>query len=233
MSTLPDTLAEQARRHTVLVFASGITDTRRMEARLARSGVDYRIERMGMGSADSRAEFQALKQATHWSSLPQAFVQGEFVGGEPELLRHPLVDRMPRAAAWLGAAGLLPFFACAVGSHVQTGVVGPEFVEAVLAYGAVILAFMAGCQWGGAVAGNGAWPSVRLGLAVLPALAAWPALQLGTGTALLVIAAGFVAVYLVDVAWLLAGWWPRWYLRLRTFLTMGVLASLGVVALAL
>ena len=132
MSTLPDTLAEQARRHTVLVFASGITDTRRMEARLARSGVDYRIERMGMGSADSRAEFQALKQATHWSSLPQAFVQGEFVGGEPELLRHPLVDRMPRAAAWLGAAGLLPFFACAVGSHVQTGVVGPEFVEAAL-----------------------------------------------------------------------------------------------------
>lgn len=232
MSTLPPGVQAAVDKHDVVVFASGITDTRRMEARLTRAGVAYRIERMAMGSAGNRTEFQDLKRATHWPSLPQAFVHGQFVGGEPELLRHPVVDRMPRSAAWLGTAGLLPFLACALGSHVQTGVVGPEFVEAMLAYGAVILSFMAGCQWGGAVAGNGAWPLLRLGLSVLPALAAWPALLLDTVPALMVIALGFVGVYLVDVAWLLAGWWPRWYVRLRTFLTVGVLACLAAVGAA-
>lgn len=135
---------------------------------------------------------------------------------------------IPAAANWLGAAGMLPFVAGAIGSHVETGLIAPHALNALLIYAAVIVSFMAGCQWGGWVAGAApgfAWP--RLLASVAPPLLAWPALLLPAPSALLLLAGSFVAVYVVDVLWLLAGWWPRWYVKLRTALTAAVLGSLA------
>lgn len=141
---------------------------------------------------------------------------------------------IPPAANWLGAAGVLPFVIGALGSHIETGLIATHALQVLLVYAAVIVSFMAGCQWGGWVASadqTRAWP--RLLASVLPALAAWPALLLPPATALLVLAAAFVAVYVVDVLWFLAGWWPRWYLKLRTALTAAVLGTLAFAHTAL
>lgn len=143
------------------------------------------------------------------------------------------VAEVPAAANWLGAAGVLPFIAGAIACHIETGLIAGHALQALLAYAAVIVSFMAGCQWGAWVAGGApayAWP--RLLASVAPALLAWIALLLPAATALLLLAGAFVAIYVVDVLWLLAGWWPRWYLKLRTALTAAVIGSLALASVA-
>ena len=135
---------------------------------------------------------------------------------------------IPAAANWLGAAGVLPFVIGAIGSHIETGLIAPHALNALLIYAAVIVSFMAGCQWGGWVAN--ADPShtwLRLLASVIPPLLAWPALLLEPAPALMLLAGAFVGVYVADVLWLFAGWWPRWYLKLRTALTAAVLGTLA------
>ena len=67
------------------------TDVRAMVGRLKRSGVGYREVELSMASHGDRERFHALQAYTGWHTLPQVFVAGEFVGGEPELARHPVM----------------------------------------------------------------------------------------------------------------------------------------------
>ncbi len=69
----------------VRVIRSALTDIRALEALLAESGLHWEVELWGMGSAQMRQRFHALEQETGWSTLPQIFIDGVFVGGEPEL----------------------------------------------------------------------------------------------------------------------------------------------------
>lgn len=141
---------------------------------------------------------------------------------------------IPPVANWLGAAGVLPFVIGAIGSHVETGLIAPHAMNALLIYAAVIVSFMAGCQWGGWVANaKQDFAGLRLIASVVPALVAWPALLLPPPAALLMLAGAFVAVYVADVLWFMAGWWPRWYLKLRTALTAAVIGSLALAWTAL
>jgi len=81
----PDLVAMLASAE-VVVFASGLTDVRRLRSWLEHNGVDYRVVVMGMGSAAERERFHRLRAWTGWSLLPQVFVDGGFVGGADEYL---------------------------------------------------------------------------------------------------------------------------------------------------
>ncbi|MEL6421109.1 MAG: DUF3429 domain-containing protein [Pseudomonadota bacterium] len=155
---------------------------------------------------------------------------------------------IPRTALLLGWAGVLPFAATALAS-----IVGPEPLasfagKALLGYGAVILGFMSGVQWGiamfvgyqGAGARSGDAGSDerrvaapvdrgRLAISVVPALVGFGALLIPSGTfALGVLIAGFAGLLAYDLATVRAGRAPAWYGSLRVQLTSAVIAILGV-----
>ena len=138
---------------------------------------------------------------------------------------NPL-NKPPRAAALLGYAGLLPFVIAALAIHARW----PDAalpVQVFIAYGAAILAFLGGIQWGLALGPGRAGASERMAIGVLPSLLAWLALLLDPAGAIGLLAAGFAALLaweryrcpVID---------PAWYLGLRTRLTLAVLLCHGV-----
>ena len=82
---LPAWLAELVTGTRAVVFCSELTDTRQLEQQLRGAGVEYGIQRMGMGSEAMRRRFGELRAFTRWPTLPQVFLDGRFVGGEPEV----------------------------------------------------------------------------------------------------------------------------------------------------
>jgi len=139
---------------------------------------------------------------------------------------------MPALAILLGIAGLAPFIGCGLGAMARDGE-ADRMLAALIAYGAVMLAFLGGMQWGFALlAGNDArrqrW---RLVLGVLPPLVGWLALLvalLAPGWfALAVLTAGFVGTALGEHR--VAGQdpaIPSGYLWLRWALTVAAAAML-------
>lgn len=141
---------------------------------------------------------------------------------------------IPRSALLLGLAGLIPFVAAAAvialrptypmgGFNLPLAGYGQMVM---LAYGRVILAFMAGVLWGFAARGNaGFWAYAA---SVIPALwvffaSFWPdAREPAT------LAIGFAALLVLDWGFARAGLTPPWWMRLRSLLTAVVLACLTV-----
>lgn len=223
-----DWLDQEAASAQCVVFASGITDLRDIERRLQEQQIDYRCIRMGMGSTAMRDRFHVLSDGTRWRTLPQIYWQGRFIGGEPELMAQLQAShaQIPRPALLLGLAGLLPFFAGVFALWLGIGPSTTTTVTIAIAYAASILAFMAGVQWGGVVAGDATRMWARLLLSVTPALLAWLVLLIPAGKALMLALSGFGMVLAVDIWWQRHGWWPAWYLRLRWLLTGVVFACL-------
>ena len=135
---------------------------------------------------------------------------------------------VPRPALHLGFAGLVPFLASSLGVWIAPYRWNLFAVDVQLAYGAVILSFMGAVHWGLAMAaGRDGLSYSRLGWSVLPALLGWIALLLNPVLGLLLLAAGFAAVYLGDLRSIAAGNTPAWYRALRKPLTVIVLLSLA------
>lgn len=142
---------------------------------------------------------------------------------------HPLVS----SALWLGIAGLLPFFFLA-----STALLEPALRVAVhmplVAYGAVILAFVGALHWGIALVLPTATDRQRIFLmlwSVVPALLAWAAVLLPVGLDLALLIAAFWIHFAFDYQLAQQQPIPRWYLPLRIILTVGATLSL-VAALA-
>jgi len=138
------------------------------------------------------------------------------------------LSAVPRPALVLGLAGLLPFAAGSLGAWL-TGY--PDFVLFInlqMAYGAVILSFLAAVHWGLALAREEAGDWRRLGLPVLPALTGWIALIIPNGAGLLLLCLGFAGVFFLDLQARRAGRLPAWYTGLRKLLTAAVLLALAV-----
>lgn len=139
---------------------------------------------------------------------------------------------IPAPALVLGLAGLVPFIGMAV--QVSTGwplsarMTGPALYNLTI-YGAVILSFLGGVQWG-YVATTPARQRLaswrRYAISVLPSLAAWCGLWLAARNGLLVLAASFILAMLYDLWTAGAGEAPRWYGRLRIGLTAVVVVCL-------
>ncbi len=142
---------------------------------------------------------------------------------------------LPRPALIVGTLGVLPFIALAAQN--ATGLpLGSGYTDtarqALLVYGAVVLSFVGGVQWGLAVASadrSDAWR--RFGFSALPSLLAFTGLWLGGRNGLIALASG-LSVWCIYELWSTGlGEAPPWYGRLRFGLSVVAVACL-VVAVA-
>lgn len=128
-------------------------------------------------------------------------------------------------------AGLLPFFGAAGGALAGE----PAALPALLAYGAIILAFLGAVHWGlalRATAAEAAATPARLTLGVVPSLLGWVALLLPAAPGLVLLAASLLATAAAETIATRRGLLPASYLRLRWTLTLGASAALLGGALA-
>lgn len=146
-----------------------------------------------------------------------------------------LDKNIPKAALYLGFAGLVPFavfglLAITLGGEIVT----PHQADMLLiGYGAIILSFMAGVRWGLALTVHNAGDqALQLTVSVVPPLVAWAAffLPFAYGLPLLVIAHAALAVW--DIRGMYSGRGPLWYGKLRMMLasiTVGILVLVGLI----
>ena len=153
--------------------------------------------------------------------------------------------RLPILAVILGLLGLLPFLGCTIGIILfPSEVPVPNLVQAMIAYGAVILAFLGGVHWGFAldprplitVPGQISLDSRRLALGVVPSLVGWAALLVPLVSspliAIVLLILGFLGTTLVEARAHRRGAMPTGYMGLRWLLSAVVLLCLVVVLLA-
>lgn len=143
--------------------------------------------------------------------------------------------RVPPAAGWLGGLGAVPFVALAAAVALLDGPPRGLAVQALAAYGAVILSFLGGIHWGLAIATpaageTGSGLTARLAWSVVPSLAGWAALLVPPTIGLFGLAAAFAAMLGFDLLATRAGDTPAWYPRLRIPLTLAVVGSLLLAA---
>jgi hypothetical protein len=138
----------------------------------------------------------------------------------------------PRTALWLGGLGVLPFLVLTVAACVAAEWVAIAAIEAEIAYGAVILSFIAGVHWGFAshfmTDRKAGLAHILLGLSVLPSLVGWVALLLPTPWSAVLLGIAFAAILSLD-RWALAiSFAPSWWMRLRLPLSATVAILLCV-----
>jgi hypothetical protein len=143
----------------------------------------------------------------------------------PDTDAHPR-DADARVPVALGLAGLLPFLAAGAGAVLLAPPAGAAAAVVAAVYGAVILSFLGGVQWGFGLKGGG--PAAFL-WAVTPSLVVFLAAFLPLPLMLAVLSAGFVLAGAVDVT-VFSRTGPRWYVRLRIGLTVVVTVVLAVTA---
>ena len=224
-----DDLRDAIHAHEVVVFRSGLTDTRELEAWLERLGVDHTFVDMPMGEAEQRERFRRLQQHTGWHGLPMAFHQGAFVGGEPELRRAltPAEGRRSHWLASLGYGGLVPFVAATAALAIWPG--NAFAATALVGYAAVILAFLGAVHWGRVLAHpERADAPQLLQWGVIPALLAWMALLAPPPVALGLLLGLVALVHVVDRHLLAADPAMGSYRRLRRHLSWTVMMLLAL-----
>ncbi|MFP4129850.1 MAG: DUF3429 family protein [Halorhodospira sp.] len=233
---------------TVVIFRSGVTDTRPVLRTLRQHGIEFREVEMPMGSEQMRNRFQRLQQKTGWGSLPQIFVHGAFVGGLDELLQHPILNKggqqqeagrkrreRGRLTGWvIGYLGLLPILAGLAAAVLAPQAVHDQAVVGTLIYSAAILSFLGGVHWGTALLRE-ARPRAVMVLSVLPVLVAWLGAWIGVsgapGGGAIALAAGFAGWFGYEGAADPGTAFPGWYRRMRGQLT--AVACLALLLLAL
>ena len=147
---------------------------------------------------------------------------------------RPIAESIPASALALGLAGILPFAAAALSLWTPLPQLGPDSgLRLGVVYGAIILSFLGGIRWGGAL---GPYDHTRQGLvfaaSVLGSLAGLAAAFLPAVPALALLIAGFLLQALWDVASAEAGRLPGWFGRLRMILTGGAVISLVAMLVA-
>jgi len=148
---------------------------------------------------------------------------------------------LPPLAILLGAAGLIPFLALGLGSVGADPVRSLAAAEALVGYGAVILAFLGGVHWGftlgehDAAVGNAParLARARLGLGVVPSLIGWAAILCGVVghpvISLLILIAGFIGMLMMEFRAEKRDLLPGDYLLLRAALTVVTVLVLAAV----
>lgn len=144
----------------------------------------------------------------------------------------------PRAALWLGWAGVVPFVLLAAVVFVR---MEEPYAAALRAYGLAILAFMGGVHWGIAMTTapgpTAPRPAARRRegflVSVVPALVGWFSLALPLGIGLVALAIAFAGLAVYDVAAARRGITPLWYGPLRVQLSMVVILALMAPGLVL
>jgi glutaredoxin len=220
----------------VVVYQSPVTDVRELVGLLGRRGVAYRTVVLSMGSHRDRERFHALQAFTGWETLPQVFVDGQFVGGEAELRRHPVTQRdaarrqsisADRLQSLLGYGGVVPFLVgLLVVAFAGEGGARDLAARLTVGYGAVILSFLGAVHWGRLLERGTLEQAPMVAFwGVLPAVVGWATLALPFAWAVPIQVLAFVEVYVMDRQLLRREPAAGGYLRLRARLT-GAVASL-------
>ncbi len=126
--------------------------------------------------------------------------------------------RIPVPAAWLGGLGVIPFLGLAVVTVLSDAATSTVAMQALVAYGALILTFLGAVHWGVAMSASESHTPVswsRLTISVLPSLAGWVALALPVRLGAISLAASIALMLWVDIESAARGFLPRWYPRLR------------------
>lgn len=134
----------------------------------------------------------------------------------------------------LGLAGLIPFVVGATAAYLAPMLWQALAVKAFVYYSAVLLSFLGGIHWGVAMSvdryGDQDF-NMRLAVATLPSLLAWPALLLDYNEAIVILMIGFWLIRLYERRQESDERLPGWYQELRSPLTMlVVICHLAVVA---
>jgi hypothetical protein len=148
---------------------------------------------------------------------------------------------MPISAILLSILGLVPFIGCglvALGPHAATA---DRMLAALIAWGALALAFVGGLHWGLVLRDTATTPQgasgrqshARIGMAVLPLILGWVALLLPLVAAawlgLLLLIAAYLATLAAEHRWARTYAWPPRYLWLRWGFTIVAVAMLVTV----
>ena len=140
---------------------------------------------------------------------------------------------IPRSALILGWLGVLPFASLSLYSLTGAGLGSATAHDVLFVYGALILSFMGGAQWGLAAVQSRAEnsdvakaASVRFAVSVLPALAAFALWFISTRLALAGLAVAFIALLLYDIRTVREELAPKWYAPLRIQLSSAVVVFL-------
>ena len=142
----------------------------------------------------------------------------------------PETNGMPFSIAVFGGLGVIPFAVGAVLSNI------PEVAQIghwlIIGYGAVILSFLGGIQWGvGLKAAPKAW--LPYSVAILISLTGWAAMLLPSLWGIALLAGGFVGAFIYDAISVGVFRLPGWFLGLRSILTVSVMSCLALAALPL
>ncbi len=137
---------------------------------------------------------------------------------------------MPFSSAVFGGLGVIPFAVGALLANIfETAATGQWII---IGYGAVILSFLGGIQWGvGLAVSPRAWQPYSV--AIIISLTGWIAMLLPPLWGLVLLASGFVVAFVYDV--ISAGIFrlPGWFMGLRSLLTVCVVGCLSLAALPL
>lgn len=144
----------------------------------------------------------------------------------------------------LGYSGTIPFISLAVillldassTTPAASGLAASALAASALhLYGAIILSFLGGLHWGRIACNPDIKPSDKWFLiySVIPSLMGWSSYLLSDiwqGAALMLIA-GFIISYVIDIRFIKLGAWQSWMKPLRTNLTLIACFSLTVLLL--
>ena len=141
---------------------------------------------------------------------------------------------MPKSAAAVGYAGLLPFIACGLAPFVLDDPgLARQAAAAGLVYAAVILLFLGGIRFGLAMSPlYGSRRDLHFVLSAAPALIAWAAVMAPPVTGLAVMLVAFLAGGWLDVKAVAEGRAPQWFARLRVQLTIGAVIATALMIIA-
>lgn len=139
---------------------------------------------------------------------------------------------IPRSALSLGVAGVAPFVLFAAAERFKLGPPPAAAIRYLVGYGAIILSFMGGAQWGLTTGGPNDRGFRGYGVSVLPALIGWACLFAPPRWALFGLAAAFGLLLAYDRWTVRGGMAPIWYGRLRLYLTLAVTTCLAAGALS-
>ena len=143
-------------------------------------------------------------------------------------------------ASILGYSGTIPFISLAVilllaNASFSTPAASALAASALHIYGAIILSFLGGLHWGRIACNPDIKPSDKWFLiySVLPSLIGWSSYLLADiwQDAALILIAGFIISYVIDIRFIKLGAWQSWMKPLRTNLTLIVCFSLTVLLL--
>lgn len=138
-------------------------------------------------------------------------------------------------ARWLTFAGAIPFIACSAALWLAPNQYRGFAVSTLTAYAAVILSFLGGIQWGMAVNLIDTAPKSARNiflLSVVPSLLAWGMLLLPEPRSRILVAIFlFAFVWVIDALLSVQKIIPQWFFKLRSMISLIVIASLAVAIL--